>query len=66
MWDQDRGNLEKDSSPPTARELAAVLFRQSRIFVAVGGFIFLLSVAYRNFRGELSRASERNGTARTF
>jgi uncharacterized protein involved in exopolysaccharide biosynthesis len=49
MWDQDRGDLEKDSSPPTARELAAVLFRQSRIFVAVGGFIFLLSVAYAIF-----------------
>jgi uncharacterized protein involved in exopolysaccharide biosynthesis len=54
MFEQDRMNSEKDS-PPTARELATVLFRQSRIFMGVAGLILVLSVLY-GILGESYRA----------
>jgi succinoglycan biosynthesis transport protein ExoP len=49
MLEQNRANSEKDSPPPTAREVAAVLFRQSRIFAGVAGLIFVFSVVYAIF-----------------
>jgi len=46
MLEEDRTNPGKESLPPTARELATVLFRQWKLFVGVSGLIFLLSVIY--------------------
>jgi succinoglycan biosynthesis transport protein ExoP len=44
-------------SPPTARELAVVLFRQGRLFIGVSSFFFVLAVVYAlagtNYRAHL-------------
>lgn len=44
MLDQDQEG--KNSSTPTLRELAMVLFRQQKTFLWVGGVIFLLALVY--------------------
>jgi uncharacterized protein involved in exopolysaccharide biosynthesis len=54
MFEPEGTNSGQDSTL-TARELATVLFRQSRILIAVGGLVFVLSLAYAIF-GESYRA----------
>jgi uncharacterized protein involved in exopolysaccharide biosynthesis len=54
MFEPEGTNSGQDSTL-TARELATVLFRQSRILIAVAGLVFVLSLAYAIF-GESYRA----------
>ncbi len=58
MSEEDRANGQKESSAPTMRELAMVLFRQRRLFVGVAGSIFVLGLVYA-FAGATYRAQIR-------
>ena len=58
MSEEDRGCGAKDSSAPTARELAMVLFRHRKLFVVVSGLVFILAVVYA-FAGATYRAQVR-------
>jgi uncharacterized protein involved in exopolysaccharide biosynthesis len=46
MLEEDRANREGASSAATARELAMVLFRQSRLFTGIAALVFLMFLAY--------------------
>jgi uncharacterized protein involved in exopolysaccharide biosynthesis len=58
MPDQDLVCKQEELMSPTTRELAAVLFRQKKIFLVVAGLIFTLAVAYA-FLGAAYRAQVR-------
>jgi uncharacterized protein involved in exopolysaccharide biosynthesis len=49
MVKDDRANPGVDTPAPTLRELAMVLFRQRKVFLAVSGFIFILVLLYAFF-----------------
>src|SRR5580704_15394290 len=55
---QEIERKEENSVSPTMRELAMVLFRQRKLFVAVSGLIFVLAVIYA-FAGASYRAQVR-------
>jgi uncharacterized protein involved in exopolysaccharide biosynthesis len=55
MSEEDRAYAGKESTAPTMRELAMVLFRQRKLFVGVSGMIFVLAVLYA-FAGTTYRA----------
>jgi uncharacterized protein involved in exopolysaccharide biosynthesis len=57
MSEEDRTN-GAESQVPTLRELAMVLFRQRKLFIAVSGFVFALSLVYA-FAGASYRAQVR-------
>jgi uncharacterized protein involved in exopolysaccharide biosynthesis len=57
MAEEDRTN-GAESQVPTLRELAMVLFRQRKLFIAVSGFVFALSLVYA-FAGASYRAQVR-------
>jgi uncharacterized protein involved in exopolysaccharide biosynthesis len=46
MTDQDPTRKTEEAVSPTMRELAMVLFRQRRSFIAVAGLVFVLAVIY--------------------
>jgi uncharacterized protein involved in exopolysaccharide biosynthesis len=46
MSEEDRAYGGKESTAPTVRELAMVLFRQRKLFVGVSGLVFVLAVIY--------------------
>lgn len=52
---KDRTRNEENSAPPTARELATVLFRQGKIFLGLFGLVFVLTLIYA-FAGAAYRA----------
>lgn len=52
---QNEVRRTEESVSPTMRELAMVLFRQGKLFVAVSGLVFILAVAYA-FTGATYRA----------
>jgi uncharacterized protein involved in exopolysaccharide biosynthesis len=58
MLEENQESLETQSPSPTARELAMVLFRQSRIFAGVTGLVFTLALVYAiagsSYRAHLS------------
>src|SRR5271156_5084345 len=58
MSDVDRLIRAKEAPAPTRRELAMVLFRQRRVFLGVGGLVFLFAVVYA-FAGASYRAQVR-------
>jgi uncharacterized protein involved in exopolysaccharide biosynthesis len=55
---QELERKEENQVSPTMRELAMVLFRQRRLFVAVSGLVFVLAVVYA-FAGATYRAQVR-------
>jgi polysaccharide biosynthesis protein PslE len=55
MMEADQANSERESPPPTAREIAMVLFRQSKVFGGVAALAFSLAVVYA-IAGESYRA----------
>jgi uncharacterized protein involved in exopolysaccharide biosynthesis len=55
---QEIERKEENSVSPTMRELAMVLFRQRKLFVAVSGLVFVLAVVYA-FAGATYRAQVR-------
>jgi uncharacterized protein involved in exopolysaccharide biosynthesis len=57
MSEERRANPGMES-PPTARDLAMVLFRQWKLFVGVSGLVFVLAVIYA-FAGATYRAQLR-------
>jgi uncharacterized protein involved in exopolysaccharide biosynthesis len=58
MPQQEPEREEEKAVSPTMRELATVLFRQRRLFVAVAGLVFVLAVVYA-FAGAMYRAQVR-------
>jgi uncharacterized protein involved in exopolysaccharide biosynthesis len=58
MPDQDPARKVEESTSPTMRELAMVLFRQRKLFVGVSGLVFALGLAYA-FAGSSYRAHVR-------
>lgn len=46
MSEEDRAHPDKESPAPTVRELAMVLFRQRKVFIAVSALVFVLAVIY--------------------
>jgi polysaccharide biosynthesis protein PslE len=55
---QDLVRKEEESTSPTMRELAMVLFRQRKVFVGVSGLVLILAVVYA-FAGATYRAHVR-------
>ena len=55
---QELERKEESPASPTMRELAMVLFRQRKLFVAVSGLVFVLAVVYA-FAGATYRAQVR-------
>ena len=53
--EDDQQHREQPQAPPTVREIAMVLFRQSRVFLGTAGVIFLLSIVFA-FAGASYRA----------
>lgn len=46
MADEDLMRAQESTSPPTLRELAMVLFRRRKAFVAAAGFVLALAILY--------------------
>jgi uncharacterized protein involved in exopolysaccharide biosynthesis len=58
MFDEDRSGADRESTVPTLRELAMVLFRQRRLIGTVAGMVFVLAVIYA-FAGASYRSEVR-------
>jgi uncharacterized protein involved in exopolysaccharide biosynthesis len=58
MSDYETARKIADSASPTLRELAIVVFRQSKLFVGAAGLVFALAVVYA-FAGTTYRAHAR-------